>query len=81
MVRVAVDGEPAVTSAVPTATPSTVKLTVPLGEVPPELGGLMEADNCTVPPTPGLSVDGETTTVGVLLETLMVTEVAVVDDE
>ena len=81
MVSVAVDGEPEVTSAVPTAAPSSVKLTVPLGAVPPDEGGLMEAVNCSVLPTPGESVAGVTTTVGVLLETLMVTELDVEDEE
>ena len=79
MVMVAVAGEPPTTSAVPTALPSSVKFTVPVAGVPPEEGGLMEAVICSVLPAEGVCVAGVSSTVGVLLETLRDTAVAVED--
>ena len=77
MVMVAVEGVPETTSVVPSCTPSSVKLMVPVGAAAPVAGGVMVADNWSVPPAEGVVVAGVRTTAGVLLETVRATVEAV----
>jgi len=75
-VKTAVDGVPGTTVAVPTATPSTVKVTVPDGGE--ELGLLDEtvAVTCSELPGAGVVVAGVSTSVVEALATISVTEAA-----
>jgi hypothetical protein len=77
IVRVAVEGDPATTSAVPAGLPSSRKFTVPLGAVAPGPARLIVAVNCSGLPTEGVVDDGVSTTVGVFFETFSGTAIAV----
>jgi hypothetical protein len=77
MVRVAVDGDPVVTVAVPWLTPSRVIFTVPEGKVVTGFGEMIDAVTTMDPPAVGVRVDGVNVVVVEPLVMLMVTEAAV----
>ena len=69
MLRVAVEeGEPLTTNAVPTVAPSMVTVTVPVGGVLTEPGGVIEMVSGRLLPAAGVVVAGVSVTVGVLVD-------------
>lgn len=71
---VAVEGDPAVTEDTPALTPSTVKVTFPVGCVVPAVDGVMVAVTWRAAPAVGVRVAGTTTVVVGVLAIVMFTE-------
>jgi hypothetical protein len=74
MVNDAVEGEAEVTVAVPWATPSIAKLTVPVGLVAEGLEEVIAAETASEAPAVGVSEAGVTTVLVGLLPVVIVTE-------
>ena len=70
----AVEGDPAVTEETPALTPSTVKVTFPVGCVAPAVDGVMVAVTERDAPAMGVVVAGTTTVAVGVLATVRFTE-------